>query len=81
MKIIKHVLIIATLLVATTSISKAQDYGKVEYWGKSYDLDRTFFEYLNHNMDFFVKVTAPQKRWFDSQDYSDIYVQNSKLFE
>lgn len=74
MKPLKHLLIIAIISLATTSFCKAQDYGKVEYWGKSYNLDRSFFEYLNQNMDYFTKVTAPQWRWFDAQDYSDIYV-------
>lgn len=60
--------------MATISICKAQDYGKVEYWGKRYDLDRSFFEYLNQNMDYFTKVTATQWRWYDMQDYSAIYV-------
>jgi len=72
-KFIKTILITAIVLASTT-FTRAQDYSKLEYWGKSYNLDRTFFEYLNQNMDYFSKVTAPQLRWFDAKDYSEIYV-------
>lgn len=74
MKPLKQFIIVAFLSLATTSFAHAQDYGKLEYWGKKYDLDRSFFEYLNQNMDYFTKVTAQQWRWYDAQDYSDIYV-------
>jgi hypothetical protein len=69
-------LLLITVIIFTVCVTKsnAQDYGKVEYWGKTYILDRSFFSYLNQNMDYFIKVTAPQWRWYDSQDYSDIYV-------
>lgn len=70
----KTLLITVVIFTITTTISKAQDYAKVEYWGKTYNLDRSFFEYLNQNMDYFSKVTAPQLRWFDAQDYGQIYV-------
>jgi len=71
----KKILLI-TVIIFTVCVTKsnAQDYGKVEYWGKTYNLDRSFFVYLNQNMDYFNKVTAPQWRWYDFQDYSDIYV-------
>lgn len=74
MNLKKHLLIGAITFMATISLCKSQDYSKLEYWGKSYPLDRTFFEYLNQNMDYFSKVTAPQWRWFDGQDYGSIYV-------
>jgi hypothetical protein len=74
MKVIKHLVIIAIILVASISITKAQDYGKLEHWSKTYNLDRTFFVYLNQNMDYFIKVTAPQLKNFDARDYNDIYV-------
>jgi hypothetical protein len=73
-KSLKHLIIVAFISLAATSISKGQDYGKVEYWGKTYNLDRSFFEYLNRNMDYFTKVTAPQWRWYDARDYGEIYV-------
>lgn len=74
MKPLKQFILVAFISLATTSFAHAQDYGKLEYWGKNYDLDRSFFEYLNQNMDYFTKVTAPQLRWFDARDYSEIYV-------
>lgn len=74
MKTIKKALLILTLVLASTLASQAQDYGKVEYWGKSYNLDRSFFQYLNQNMDYFAKITAPQWRWYDSRDYNEIYI-------
>ncbi|WP_419788987.1 hypothetical protein [Mucilaginibacter sp. FT3.2] len=74
MKHIKITFITAIIVMASISISKAQDYCKLEHWGKSYNLDRTFFEYLNQNMDYFTKVTAQQWRWYDGQDYNNIYV-------
>lgn len=74
MKPLKQFILVAIISLAATSITKAQDYGKVEYWGKTYNLDRSFFEYLNQNMDYFAKVTAPQLKSYDYHDYSEIYV-------
>jgi hypothetical protein len=73
MKPLKLTILIA-LFALTTTLCKAQDYATVNYWGKDYKLDRSFFEALNSNYTYYMSNTAPNWKYYDFKDYQDIYI-------
>lgn len=73
MKSIKLTIIVALFAMVTT-VGKAQDYATLSYWGKDYKLDRSFFEALNSNYNYFMNNTAPNWKYYDFKDYQTIYV-------
>lgn len=73
MKILKLTLLIGFLAIASINKSQAQNYATLNYWGKDIKLDRSFFEILNSNNNLFMTTKAPNGKYYDFQDYNDIY--------
>lgn len=74
MKLLKITLLMAAFTVAVTFTCKAQDYAKVEYWGKVIPLDQSFFQYLNANFSTYVQGDATRRKYNDFKDYNEIYI-------
>jgi hypothetical protein len=69
------------ILLMMTSFCKAQEYATVRYWGKEYKLERSYFEYLNGNYNYFMSNTAPNLRYYDFKDYQNIYLEFVENFK
>lgn len=74
MKLLKVTLLVAVLTVASSTFCNAQSYAKIEYWGKNYPIDQTFFQIINATYEQYMRDNAPNYRWYDPRDYNDIYV-------
>ncbi len=72
MKSIKLTILLLLFVVVTTT-SNAQSYATLRYWGKEYKLDRNFIGILNENWSNFIVGEAPRFRYYDPNDYQDIY--------
>jgi len=73
MKLLRQLLLTAIFTISLSS-ANAQEYATLDYWGKEVKLDRQFFEILNANYGSFMSNTATTWRYYDYNDYQNIYI-------
>ena len=74
MKTLKLILLTILFSIGIAAKANAQDYCTLQYWGKEIKIDRAFFQILNNQFSYFMNNTAPQWKYYDFKDYSDIYI-------
>ena len=63
---------VAFIMLICTTKSFAQNYGKINYWGKLIPIDQSFFKQTNIEFGPFL-VDSRNYKYYDYNDYEKIY--------
>lgn len=74
MRKLKLTVLIAFIAFASVKAQETRLYGNLQYWGRDIPITSSFFEILNSKYSMFINNIAPNRRYFDYDDYSTIYV-------